>query len=168
MARGRSLAVLGLVVSLGVAERAGSQSLGEVARREAAKKKGKPAAGAPAFTADDLESGRAHAKGTVTTLQEPPGAPPAGPSPSPSPEPDRSTLEREWRSRFAEARARIAEADARAWEDRIEVVFHSGIPVQQRVRVKVDTPALQSARQAHADLEERLRRAGLPPGWGRE
>jgi hypothetical protein len=166
VARGTSLAVLGLVVSL--ADLAGSQSLGEVARREAAKKKGKPAAGAPAFTADDLESGRTHAKGTVTTLEEPPGAPPAAPSPSPSPEPDRRALEREWRARFAAARARIAEADARAWEDRIEVVFHSGIPVQQRVRVKVDTLELRSARQAHADLEEELRRAGLPPGWGRE
>jgi len=44
----------------------------------------------------------------------------------------------------------------------------SGIPVQQRVRVKVETPELRAARQALDQLEEDLRRAGLPPGWGRE
>jgi hypothetical protein len=97
-------------------------------------------------------------------------APAASPSPSPSaePEPDRARLEREWRARFARARARIAEADARAYEDRIEVVFVSGIPVQQRVRVKVETDELREAKKALQDLEEELRRSGGLPGWGRE
>ena len=159
-------AVLGLVVALGAADLASSQSLGEVARRERAKKKSKATPSAPAFTAEDLEAGREHAKGTVTTLEGPVGTPSA--AASPSPEPDRRALEQQWRQRFAAARARIAEADARAFEDRIEVVFVSGIPVQQRVRVKVETQELLAARQAHADLEEELRRAGMPPGWGRE
>ena len=161
-------AILGLGLALSVAGPIQSQSLGEVARREDAKKKkkGTPAAPVPAFTAEDLESGRQHTKGTVSKLEEPVAA--VSTEASPSPEPDRRVLQAQWRERFANARARIAEADARAWEDRIEVVFVAGVPVQQRVRVKVETPELQQARQAHADLEEELRRAGLPPGWGRE
>jgi hypothetical protein len=142
------------------------QSLGDAARRQQEKKK--PASPAPAYTADDLESPRGKGRGTVSEL--PMAAPAASPSPSPSaePEPDRARLEREWRARFARARARIAEADARAYEDRIEVVFVSGIPVQQRVRVKVETDELREAKKALQDLEEELRRSGGLPGWGRE
>jgi len=84
------------------------------------------------------------------------------------PEPDRALLEREWRARFAEARAHIAEADARAYEDRIDVVYVSGVLVQQKVRVKVETPELRAARKALDDLEEELRRSGGLPGWSRE
>jgi hypothetical protein len=40
--------------------------------------------------------------------------------------------------------------------------------VQQKVRVKVETPELREARQALDDLEEELRRSGGLPGWGRE
>ena len=50
---------------------------------------------------------------------------------------------------------------------RVEVVFVSGIPVQQRVRVKVDTPGLKAAKKALEDLEDELRRSGGLPGWGR-
>ena len=152
---------------MGVAGLVHAQSLGEAARREQEKKKGKPAAAAPAFTDEDLKSGRA-LTGTVSTLEGPSSTASPSPAASPTPEPDRRELERQWRQRFAAARARIAQAEALAWEDRIEVVYVAGIPVQQRVRVKVETPELQRARQALADLEEELRRAGLPPGWGRE
>ena len=163
----RLLAVAGVSVALPVF----AQSLGDVARREQEKKGTKPAHAGQSYTDDDLKAGRSRPGGSYT-----PPAAPASPSPaaspsreaSPSPEPDREALEREWRRRFADARARIAEADARAWTDRIEVVFVSGIPVQQRVRVKVDTPELRAARQALDELEEDLRRAGLPPGWGRD
>jgi hypothetical protein len=40
--------------------------------------------------------------------------------------------------------------------------------VQQRVRVKVETPALRDAKRALDDLEEELRRSGGLPGWARE
>jgi len=148
-----------------------AQSLGDVAKREQEKKAKKGTPAGRSYTDEDLKAGRNRPGSSFT---QPEAA--ASPSPSgslsseasPSPEPDRYLLEREWRRRFAEARARIAEADARAWEDRIEVVFVSGIPVQQRVRVKVETPELRAARQALDQLEEDLRRAGLPPGWGRE
>ena len=163
----RLLAVAGVSVALPVL----AQSLGDAARREQEKKGAKAAHAGPSYTDDDLKAGRSHPRGSYTQLA-PTASPSAAGSPSPgaspSPEPDREALEREWRRRFAEARARIAEADARAWTDRIEVVFVSGIPVQQRVRVKVETPELRAARQAQDDLEEDLRRAGLPPGWGRE
>jgi hypothetical protein len=147
-----------------------AQSLGEVARQEQEKrKKQTPGSPAPTYTEDDLRSRTRKPKGSVSE----PGVtgsptPSASAEPSPTPEPDRARLEREWRARFAQARARIAEADARAYEDRVEVVFVSGIPVQQRVRVKVETPELRDARKALDDLEEELRRSGGLPGWGRE
>jgi hypothetical protein len=160
----RRLVLLGLLLSLGGFARA--QSLGEVARRAQEKKKQTPASPAPTYTEDDLESRQRKSKGSVSEL--PVTGPGPAPSASPTPESDRARLEREWRARFAQARARVAEADARAYEDRIEVVFVSGIPVQQKVRVKVETPELREARKALDDLEEELRRSGGLPGWGRE
>ena len=165
-----ALVVIGLTFAL--ANLSDSQSLGELARREQAKKKGKPATAGPSYSDQDLKSGRDRPRGSYTQLAAPAAEASPQPSPSPeaapSPEPDRYVLERDWRRRFSEARTRIAEAETRAWEERIEVVFVSGIPVQQKVRVKLETPELRQARQALADLEEELRRAGLPPGWGRE
>ena len=160
-----------VAVLLSVALPVFAQSLGDVARREQEKKGKKRAPAGRSYTDDDLKAGRNRPGGSFTQFEATPSPSPAGSlsrEASPSPEPDRYVLEREWRRRFAEARARIAEADARAWEDRIEVVFVAGIPVQQRVRVKVETPELRAARQALDELEEDLRRAGLPPGWGRE
>lgn len=161
----RPLVLLGLLLSLcGFAH---AQSLGEAARRAAQeKKKQTPASPAPAYTEDDLTSRPRRSRGSVSEL--PVTGPVPAASASPTPESDRTRLEREWRARFAQARARIAEADARAYEDRIEVVFVNGIPVQQKVRVKVDTPELGEARKALDDLEEELRRSGGLPGWGRE
>jgi len=161
----RPLALLGLLLSLGGFAHA--QSLGEIARREQEKKKPAPASPAPTYTEVDLKSRPRNGKGSVSELPVT-GSPIPAASASPTPEPDRARLEREWRARFAQARARIAEADARAYEDRVEVVFVSGIPVQQKVRVKVDTPELREARKALDDLEEELRRSGGLPGWGRE
>jgi hypothetical protein len=167
----RRLLLLGLC--LGLTGLAHAQSLGEVARRKQEQEKEKekaqrtPASPAPTYTADDLKSSRGKSKGTVSELAMQGGAAPASPSPSPQAEPDRAVQERIWRTRFAEARMRIAEAESRAYEDRIETVFVAGIPVQQKVRVKVETEELRQARKALEDLEEELRRAGGLPGWGR-
>jgi hypothetical protein len=162
----RRVALVGVLLGLGGL--AYAQSLGEIARQEQQKKKRQTRASpAPAYKEDDLRS-RAKPQGNAS--DQPVAASPVPPSsaePPPAPEPDRALLEREWRARFAEARARIAEAEARAYEDRIEVVFHNGIPVQQRVRVKVETPELRNAKKALEDLEEELRRSGGLPGWGR-
>ena len=159
-----SVVLPGLLLSVGGFTHA--ESLGEIARR-AQEKKPTPRSPAPAYTEEDLKSRQRKGKGSVSELAVTGAATPAAAA-SPSPDPDRAGLERQWRARFAQARARIAEADARAYEDRIEVVFVSGIPVQQRVRVKVETPELREARKALGDLEEELRRAGGLPGWGRE
>ena len=155
---------LGVILSLAVAVPALSSQ---------EQKKPKPASpAAPSYTDEDLKTAGEKGKGAFTQLEGQPAAPP-GASPSPSPtaspsaEPDRVLLEKKWRARFAEARARIAEAEERSYEDRIEVVFVSGIPVQQRVRVKVETEELRQARQALDDLEEELRRSGGLPGWAR-
>jgi len=163
----RRLIFLGLVLSLGGFLRA--QSLGEAARREQEKKKPTPASAAPTYTEEDLKSRKRNGKGSVSELPVTGGpSPAASASASPPPEGDRARLEREWRARFAEARARIREADAPAYEERVEVVYVSGVPVQQKVRVKVETPELIAARKALDDLEEELRRSGGLPGWGRE
>ena len=162
----RRLVLFSLLLSLGGPAHA--QSLGEIARRAQEKKKQAPAPASPApvYTEDDLTSRSRKSKGSVSEL------PVTGPIPaasaSPAPESDRTRLEREWRARFAQARARIADADARAYEERIEVVYVNGIPVQQKVRVKVETPELRESRKALDDLEEELRRSGGLPGWGRE
>ena len=161
----RRLVLLGLLLSLGGFAHA--QSLGEIARREQEKKKPTPGSPAPTYTEDDLKSRKRQPKGSVSELPVT-GSPAAPATASPTPEPDRVRLERAWRARFAQARARIAEADARAYEERIEVVFVNGIPVQQKVRVKVETPELSEAKKALDDLEEELRRSGGLPGWGRE
>ena len=157
----------GLLLSLAGFVR--GQSLGEAARREQEKKKPTPASAAPTYTEEDLKSRKRNGKGSVSELPVTGGpSPAASASASPPPEGDRARLEREWRARFAEARARIREADARAYEERVEVVYVSGVPVQQKVRVKVETPELIAARKALDDLEEELRRSGGLPGWGRE
>jgi hypothetical protein len=166
------------VVLLGVlAGAAWGQSLGEVAQREQEKKEKAPASPAPSYTEADLKAKHGKSKGTVSEMPVTGGQRTSSASPSPDPSPsasaddeasDRAIQERTWRARFREARARVAEADAQAYEDRIETVFVSGIPVQQRVRVRVETPELVAARQALLDLEDELRRAGGLPGWARE
>jgi hypothetical protein len=163
----RRLILFGLHLSRGGFVRA--QSLGEAARREQEKKKPAPASPAPTYTEEDLKSKKRNGKGSVSELPVTGGPSPApSASPSPAPDGDRALLERQWRARFAEARARIREADARAYEERVETVYVNGIPVQQKVRVKVETAELRDAQKALDDLEEELRRSGGLPGWGRE
>jgi len=151
------------VVGAGVV---GAQSLGEIAQRERDKRKDKGAA-AKTYTEQDLATGR-----SVESTRKP-----VAPSPTPSPgasptaEYDRlkdKALEARWRERFAAARQHLAEAEARAWTTRVETVFVNSIPVQQQVRVFEETEELRQAKQAQGILEDELRRAGLPPGWGRE
>jgi hypothetical protein len=147
-----------------------AQSLGELARQEQERRKKADKAGRT-FTDADLAAVRARAR----AAGEPEASAAASPAPSPSPsasaapDPLRDPrVEREWRERFAAARRALREAEQRAWVTRFEVVFVSGIPVQQQVRRFEETEGLRQARRALSDLEEELRRSGLPPGWGRE
>jgi hypothetical protein len=97
------------------------------------------------------------------------GDPPAAPEdPIDKERRERQRLEAEWRVRFANARERLAVAEESSWQEVVRTEFYQGIPVQMKVKEKVETPELLAARKAMADLEEEFRRTGLPPGWARE
>lgn len=150
---------------------AAGQSLGAAAERERQKRRGQKTPAAKVYGNEDLDKG-----GTAETPDGEAASKPTAekPSPSPQPTPGETTpaldknLERQWRMRFAAARERVARAEAAAYTTRVETVFVAGIPVQQNVRVFEETEELRTARRALDDLEDELRRAGLPPGWGRE
>ena len=161
------ITVWGLTLALATAAQA--QSLGDAARREKERRQHSPSPPARVYTDDDLKAMRpAGVAGEPAVEPSPTVSPDASPSPeAPDPKRDKA-LRLRWRERFAEARARVSEAEARAWVTRVEVVFVSSVPVQQQVRRFEETQALRDARQALADLEEEYRRTGLPPGWVRE
>jgi hypothetical protein len=148
------------------------QSLAEAAKRERERRQ-EQSGQAPArtFTDSDLpDSGPADPE---------PVAAAASPAPEPEAEKDRTglpddeterkQLERTWRARFAEARARLRTAESRAFVERVGVAWKDGvIPYQTIIREPVETEELLSARRSLGELDEEFRRTGLPPGWSRE
>jgi hypothetical protein len=155
----------------------GGESLGEAARREQERRANAPKPDdVPTLTNDDLEG--AKGRGTFST----PGTATAASAPAAVAAEDdemdrraeeRKTREAEWRRRFADARQQLEEAEARAWQDVVEPVLVGGgngpaYFVNMKVRKFVETEELRLARQAIVDLEDELRRAGAPAGWGRE
>jgi len=154
-----------------LAASASAQSLGAAAERERQKRRTQKTAPAKVYSNNDLDK-----NGPAAPAEAEPGSKPTPENASPSPEPTPTdytpaldkNLERLWRQRFAAAREGVARAEAAAYTTRVETVFVAGIPVQQEVRVFEETEELRAARRAFADLEEELRRSGLPPGWGRE
>lgn len=167
------LSLLALVVLLPVAVAA--QGLGDAARRERAKREKQPSGTTPAFTNADLKKAHAESEesGESSTSTEATPPPASAADEEFRKEADRerekrALLEREWRARFAEARARVKEAEARGWRDVVRTEFYKGIPVQMRVKEFVETEEYRQAKKALADLQEEFRRTGLPPGWARE
>jgi hypothetical protein len=177
---------LGALVAVALAlapAAAAAQGLGDAASREK-KKRAQAGDAVPkkVFTDADLprsSSAAADDRATTDAADEAEKSAPAGEKAAPAGEKaetdpleverrERRRLEAEWRIRFAEARERLARADAAAWREVVRTEFYQGIPVQMKVREKVETPELVAARQAMADLEEEFRRTGLPPGWARE
>ena len=161
--------VIGL---LSMAGPASPQSLGEVARRERERRELEGKKSKKVYTNDNFPS-------VAPAAMEAPNPPPlAADSKEPSAKAGEAELEKQWRRRFAEARARLRKAELDAWQTRIKTVFVGGggisgltsgaaVPVQMQVREFVETDELRQARKALDDLEEELRHAGLPPGWGR-
>jgi hypothetical protein len=157
-----------------------AQGLGDTAAREKARLKNAEASAPTVFTNDDLterSEDPVDSENETTTpaldAEAPTTPPPSEPADPLREELDRereerALQEREWRARFAEARALGREAEARCWREVIRTEFHNGIPVQMKVQEFVET---EEYRQAKADLEnlgEEFRRTGHPPGWARE
>lgn len=191
------LAVAAILLG-GGAGAAPAQSLAELAKKEKARReavKKQDATGRKTYTNDDLgaagdrrgaggaraEGGDAEVEastGAATPEVQDTGSRPAAGEARPAAGDverelererfERETLELGWRARFAEARAAVAEAEARSWQTVVRTEFVNGIPVQVQVREQVETEELRQARRRIPELEEELRRAGLPPGWGRE
>jgi len=158
-----SVALAALV--LGLASTAAAQSLGEAARREKERRSAEPGKAARVFTDEDLAARRSGPSPPARPAEEP--AVPAASDDSEAAE--REKLETEWRRRFADARERIRRAEELAWREVIEPVLSpAGVYLPMRVRKFVETEELLAARQAKEDLEDELRRAGGPAGWGRE
>ena len=164
--------VIGLLSVVSMAGLASPQSLGEVARRERERRGLEGKKSKKVYTNDNFPS-------VAPAAMEAPNPPPlAADSKEASAKVAEAELEKQWRRRFAEARARLRKAELDAWQTRIKTVFVGGggisgltsgaaVPVQMQVREFVETDELRQARKALDDLEEELRHAGLPPGWGR-
>jgi hypothetical protein len=164
--------VVGLLSMVSMAGLASPQSLGEVARRERERRELEGKKSKKVYTNDNFPSV------APTAMEAPNPRPLAADSKEPSAKAGEAELEKQWRRRFAEARARLSKAELDAWQTRIKTVFVGGggisgltsgaaVPVQMQVREFVETDELRQARKALDDLEEELRHAGLPPGWGR-
>jgi len=161
--------VIGLLSTAGLGR---PQSLGEVARRERQRREVEAKKSKKVYTNDDFPDA------APAAMEAPNPRPLAADSKERSAKVDEAQLEKQWRRRFAEARARLRKAEQDAWQTRIKTVFVGGggisgmssgaaVPVQMQVREFVETDELRLARKAVDDLEEELRHAGLPPGWGR-
>lgn len=169
-------ATLIVLLAASVVHGSPQDSLAEVARRDRERRE-RLERPAQVYTDDDLREVRASAPATpraAATVSEDASA---------TAELDRErearkALEAGWRKRFDRARQRIKDAESRAWRTVIRPVVVGGsasgliagtaVVVPMQVREFVETEELRQARQALLDLEEELRRAGLPPGWGRE
>lgn len=169
-----------MVVVLGFPLATRAQSLGEAAQREKARRQAAPKTPVRTFGDADLpQSSEDKAPEdlspaaiffTPTTPAKPADRSEGSASPGGLPDdPEaRRNLARTWKARFAEARANVRSADARAWRTKLDVVWRAGIPYQTEVREKVETEELKQAKQALDDLEEEFRRTGLPAGWSRD
>ena len=167
----RSAALVVLLVLAGPAcSRA--QGLGDAAARERQKRK-QQAAPAPVkvFTEADLEKPKAPSGDepapAVDEVDETEAADPALRELQRERQ-QRKLQEAEWRLRFANAREQLALAEAACWHEVVRTEFYQGIPVQMKVKEFVESEEFRQAKHALADLEERFRRTGLPPGWTRE
>jgi len=183
-------ALAGLVLVTVTVSPASAQSLGDVARKEEARRKVVSTAGRT-YANDDLRPE------PVTTLRSMPAPPavdlatvPASPSKAqgqaaaaaqPDQKPDPKKDESYWRGRITEARQGLARAQMfqEALQSRINGLTTDFLsrddPAQRRVigmdrqkaAAELDrvTKEIAQFKKAIADIEEDARRAGVPPGW---
>jgi hypothetical protein len=170
---GLGLLALGLLLPVSIA----AQGLGDAAARERERREQSPTPPARVLTNDDLTSEGESGDDPAADQSETGATTGSDRAPEPV-DPVREELdrererralaEREWRAQFAEARARVREAEARCWQDVVRTEFYQGIPVQMKVKEFVESEEYRQAQRDLADLKEEFRRTGLPPGWARE
>lgn len=162
-----------------------AQSLADVAREEAARRKTVAAPG-KVYTNDDLRPD--FTKPTQTPPapgaagEAPPVASAAAPGAAPAAAPAGQVRDQAyWSSRMTEARAKVdrSQAFAQALQNRIDMLWtdfvNRGDPVQQRAieqernkalaELETLTKEIEANQKAVADLEDEARRAGVPAGW---
>jgi len=187
MTKAFSTAVLaGVLVTFSVPLAA--QSLGEIARKEAERKKATPAA-KKTYTNDDLKQ-TPPPSGTPATKPGDAAAPADAGKPAAKAEPEKvdSTKPAEpakdegyWRGRITAARedVRRNEAFKEALQSRVNGLtadFTARDDPYQRAKIADDrqkalaemarlTEDIDKGNKAIADIEEEARRAGVPPGW---
>ena len=172
------------VVAMAVAPLAFAQSLGDVARKEEARRKTVTGSG-KVYTNDQLRPGD-------TATPPPAPAPPAANAPSPSggqgkgteKAPEASAEKKDeayWRARMAEARSGLERAKAfqEALQSQINAFstdFAARDDPKQREAIggkrqkslaeldRVKKEIVEYEKQIR-DIEEEARRAGVPPGW---
>lgn len=183
----RLLTATGLAAALVVT--AGAQSLGELAKREEARRKAIKTPG-KVLTNDTIRSTvppAAPAAPPVAPAQAAPAsstpgaAAPGGGAEKPKPEADRKAQETAWRQRIAAARDALQRSQmfAEALQSRINGLtadFTSRDDPAQRAVVANDRQKalaeldrvrndITQQTKAIADIQEEARRAGVPPGW---
>jgi hypothetical protein len=178
-------------VLLTVAVPVTAQSLGELAKKEAARRKAAPAAG-KTYTNDDLKQAAppsgTPAKGASDAKEGAPAADAAKPAAKADPEkvdstkpPEPAKDEAYWRGRITSAREDIRrnEAFKEALQSRINALsadFSSRDDPYQRAKIADDrqkalaelarlSEDIDKGNKLIADIEEDARRAGVPPGW---
>jgi len=182
----RLLAAIGLVTVIAATAMAQTQSLGELAKQEAARRKAVKSSG-KVLTNDSVNSIKSSAP-AATTSQPSPAATPSGDGPrtagaedKPKPEADRKAQEAAWRQRVQAARDALQRsqmfadalqsqingltADFTARDDpaqRAVIADNRQKALAELDRVKTD---ITQQNKAIADIQEEARRAGIPPGW---
>jgi hypothetical protein len=178
-----------VVLTVVMATSAAAQSLGEIARKEEARRKSVKEAG-KVYTNDSVRGAESAAAPVPVTLSTPEATPPSPsgtqqePNAKPTTKPDEPKKdEAYWRGRMTEVRDGLARAQTlqEALQSRINALnadFVNRDDPVQRSKVASDRQKalaelervkqeIQQLQKAITDSQEEARRAGVPPGWVR-
>ena len=168
---------------------ASGQSLGDVARQEAARRKAVAGSG-KVYTNDALKPEPPPSPGSIPAATPAPAAPPASATPPADPAkptdpaaPAAPKTEAEWKKRIADERAALSRAEsfAEALQTRINVLsadfVNTDDPIKrngvaaERQKALTELERVKAEVQAHQKqintIQDEARRAGVPAGWVR-
>ena len=173
----------GVALAVALAAPASAQSLGDLAKKEEARRKAIKSPG-KVLTGDSIRSVPAPAPTATAPASPPPSGAPGTASAAtekPKPEVDRKAQELAWRQRIQAARDALQRSQmfAEALQSRINGLtadFTSRDDPAQRAVVATDRQKalaeldrvkndVAQQTKAIADIQEEARRAGVPPGW---